>query len=258
MTLSLLDTNVVLDIIYDKRNGNNDATNFYKGFKNYELSIEDIVNKECYEVVNKKSLDFVHSFKNFIIYRNKIKKNWDYMNISQRRDLLKDFLKNTEDRKSFENRPFYTNIIGLIGNEIIYMDTQDVLDYLLELPGKIQDFIYNALLDKFSIIHSLIDIIDPRMPKKFLNLKGIMADRGYFKQAQKNDSEILLNMIYMINNGTSENNKVNFIHFYTMDLTFIKIFDKIKLESSVVSHNNLDECFKKGIDGITFRKPYHN
>ncbi|EQB71459.1 MAG: hypothetical protein AMDU4_FER2C00185G0005 [Ferroplasma sp. Type II] len=33
MILSLLDTNVVLDIIYDKRNGNNEAINFYKGFQ---------------------------------------------------------------------------------------------------------------------------------------------------------------------------------------------------------------------------------
>ncbi len=75
---------------------------------------------------------------------------------------------------------------------------------------------------------------------------------------EKNSARVIPRLIFIKLNGTSENNKVNFIHFYTVDLTFIKIFDKIKLECSVVSHNSLDECFKKGIDGITFIKPYHN
>ncbi len=55
MNIHALDTNVVFDIIYNKRDRNSAAIDFYKQFKNLELTIPVKVKEECIKVLIKYS-----------------------------------------------------------------------------------------------------------------------------------------------------------------------------------------------------------
>lgn len=71
---NFLDTNIVFDIIYSKRERHNIAINFYTNFKNYELLIENTVLLECTEII-------LNSFSLFII------KFLDFLNFKKRNTL---------------------------------------------------------------------------------------------------------------------------------------------------------------------------
>lgn len=64
--VNFLDTNLVLDIIYPERQRNKEAIEFYMKFRNYELKIENQVQKECQTLIIRYLNPFTVDLQNYI------------------------------------------------------------------------------------------------------------------------------------------------------------------------------------------------
>lgn len=262
MKLKLLDTNIVLDIIYNKRENHNIALEFYKKFNNYELSIENIVAVECFNVINKKVSDFTSDFRNFIISRDKLKKNWDSLEPIRRSEVLNDFLKDDSRKKFKGNLPFFISIIEEIRDEIIYYNLDNVLKYLLELPGELEEFFKQTLDNKLTIIYpntEVLNIADHEINtnfKKMINFQAIIKNSNIFKSNQQRDLEILVNLVNIKNYGTIDS-QVSFIYFYLNDSTFENNFKAIKNKMPELTAHDVNKNYIGWMNNIEFRNPYN-
>ena len=76
---NFLDTNLVLDIIYPERTRNKEAVEFYKRFRNYELAIEDQVQKECQTLMIRYLNKFSVDLQNYLSANDRHSKKWDLL-----------------------------------------------------------------------------------------------------------------------------------------------------------------------------------
>lgn len=256
MTLNFIDTNIVLDIIYEKRNYNSKAINFYKQFKNYELSIENVVKKECFKVVNNKSIDFAGDLMDYINTQKIDQTCWNNMKIESRQAFLNDFVNNKNYRKCDENKPFYSNMINKIHDEIMYLNIDDFSGYLLDLTSKMQEYMNIELNARFIERYPGYDISKNVLPPIILKLKAFLIQNAYFKTNQEKDMGIFINLVHLVNFGEYKDDPVDSIKFYTMDSTFIKNFGKLQKCEINSPNRELTEYLQNGINNISFISPY--
>ncbi len=224
MIFNLIDTNIVFDIIYSKRDRNSLAINFYKEFKNFELKISDVVKKECMKVLIKYTVEFSTDFNNFLGGQNSLGKHWDNMDTNSRSNFINDFVKGIKNKSNYkEIIPFYENLIKRIKKSVIFIDTENINKYLLELSSAMQEYFLDSLNMMFSTVIPNKNSLDfTKNYKKFHDLL-----RDYFNEKQSSDFEILINLILLVIFGNMENNTVDLINFYSCDKKFIKNFNTI-------------------------------
>ena len=88
MELYMVDTNIVFDIIYYKRARHSKAKNFYENFDR-KICINNIVNEECYNIINGYSHSFVSDFGDYL---NNLDSNWNKLGDNARSEILDNFI----------------------------------------------------------------------------------------------------------------------------------------------------------------------
>ncbi len=254
MNLPLIDTNIVFDIVFDivygGRYRHKIAIEFYKQFKNYELSIEKNVYTECSDVLYKYSSDFSMDFKNFLDSNSKF---WNKMDKHDRSEIIDIFLKNMDNKRGVDYIPFYHGIIDKVEDDLIYFRKEDLIDFIFNLPSKMVKYLCESIESRFSTVFpdsyaEDTDIINDGNINELYN----MFINNYFNPRQSYDALILTSLIDIINYG----NKIDGINFYTCDGTFVKNFKKISSNKPSIQNMELKKYFLNGIENITFKKPY--
>ncbi len=248
----LLDTNVVLDIIYDTRKRSKAAIKFYSKFKNYELGIENIVLKESNRIILESANEFIVHFSNFIKKWKDLKnKSWDDSTYSERLRIIEDFKKHvSEGEGTNKYKEFIIDVIDKIGYRLSELEVCKINKLFIDLPGYLVNELNKQIKAKFRIIipyspSSKDDLNDVNLLKNILN--DIFKERGSF------DRDILINLIILILNGDVDENHYKQIEFYTEDEDFINNFNiaRSKIEK-VELKVTLKDSFKK----IAFQKGY--
>jgi len=245
--ISMIDTNVVFDIIYDGRQRHNNAIEMYKNFKNYELSISGKVKQECYKVVNDYSTRFSTELINTLKSQNRRGKNWDDMDTNQRSNFIKDFKNRIIKGPANDYTPFFKIILEKIEDDIIYLNMDTIYEYAFNITGMMDSYLYDAIKTRFSIIEP--DINDTI--KHYSNeLGNIFNGSNFFSENQSQDLAILIELINVV--GTYGDNLAN-LYFYTNDKTFRKIITKIKDKGVDIEDNSVKQYFNNSFDKITFK-----
>lgn len=254
MIVNLVDTNIVFDIVYTERDRNTLAMKFYREFKNLELMISDTVKVECMKVIMKYSMEFARDFNNFLAIKNSRGKSWDKMNADSRTNFLSDFVKNTKTKNNYKVfHPFYENVMRKIKKVIIFIDSQKINKYLLELPSAIQDYFLESIKIMFSFVVPNTDSSEfLKNSKKF---EFLLKD--YFDEKETSDFKILINLIMLVKVGDSQNNKIDSVLFYSCDKGFIKNFNTISQDKTIIFKNNQDSDISK-IKFLTIKEKLHD
>ena len=219
MIINSLDTNVVYDIVYTKRNRNSVAMDFYKKFRNLELTVTSTVKEECVKVLIKYSTMFATDLTNFLNGHNALGKHWDDIEVKGKSNLVNDFEKSIQNKSDYKViHPFYQNIIKKIKQSIIFMNTENINGYLLELPATMQEYLLDSIDNMFTTIlpNSIANgFMDTN--KKFETLL-----KGYFNSNESSDLKILVTLIMLVIAGNSS--KYPFIFSVFMNIIDCLIF----------------------------------
>ena len=244
MNINALDTNVVFDIIYKKRDRNSVAIDFYKKFKNLELTIPVTVKQECIKVLIKYSTSFATDFNNFLGSQNTLRKHWDDTDITGKTNLIKDFEKGLQNKRDYQViRPFYENILNKIRKAIVFMTTQNINEFLLELPGTMQEYFVDSMNNMFITIYPNNNA--PGYFKTYEKFKELLKE--FFDTKESSDFDILLNLIMLILVGDSNNRKIDFINFYTSDKAFKKNYETIFNNKNEICSKIAEDCILNNI-----------
>lgn len=246
-SISMIDTNVVFDIVYDSRPRHKNAMETYKTFKNYELSISGKVNQECYKVVDDYSTRFSKEFINALKSQNRRGKNWDDMSVTQRAKFIKDFKNDIVNRQMSDYIPFFKTIVEKIQDTIIYSNMNTIYEYVFHLTGMMDSYLYDAIATRFSIIETAVD----DTTRSYSNeLEVIFNNSHFFRKNQSQDLAILIDLIN-VSNSYGEN-LIN-LYFYTYDKRFVENITKIKDKGLDIENNKVMLYFTDNINKIVFK-----
>ena len=245
MNIHALDTNVVFDIIYNKRDRNSAAIDFYKQFKNLELTIPVKVKEECIKVLIKYSTQFAKDFNNFLGGQNTLRKHWDDADTKGKANLINDFERNIKNKEDYKViRPFYENILNKIRRTIIFMTTQNINEFLLELPGTIQEYLSDLMNNMFTIIYP--NMIAYGYFEKCGEFKVLLKE--FFDTKESSDFEILLNLIMLVLVGDGNNKKIDIIYFYTSDKKFMGNYKAMLKDRNKICNGTSNNCVLNNIN----------
>jgi hypothetical protein len=257
---NLLDTNVVFDLIYPDRPRYKKALEFYKNFKNLELSIEPKVNIECQRVTVEFIGKFSTDLENFLSHRNQRSKRWDQLNPKQRSDALNDFLNthsNNNNSHAKDILSFYTYTMKTIRSNLVHLNYIEVKEYLLNLSSELLGNLRQQIFVRFSYIIPYYAIDKEEIIRFIDSLReSILGLDKSFSSSQKEDFNILVSLIQIYTFGDSESRRYDSLLFYTNDENFLKSFNKLKNSDPSLNEKLLDGYLKKALEFISFEKPY--
>lgn len=254
----LLDTNVVFDLIYPDRPRYDRALQFYKNFKNLELSIETKVHTECEKVTIEFISKFITDLENFLASRNRRGKLWDGLNAKGRSEALNDFLSahsNNDKSRAKDILPFYTYAMKIIRSYLVHLSYTEIKEYLLSLSSELLGYLHQQILARFSIITPYYAIDKEEITKLSENLRESILGKS-FPSSQKDDFNILVSLIQIYSFGNSENEKYDSLSFYTNDKEFIDSYKKLQESPQPLNEKLLNDYLNKALNSITFHKPY--
>ncbi|MCL4479973.1 MAG: hypothetical protein M1113_00590 [Candidatus Thermoplasmatota archaeon] len=259
MKSSLLDTNVVFDIIYQSRDRHESAESFYKGFNNLELGIENIVHQECNMVLLKYASEFGSDLENYIHTREKhTNKLWDAMSVKLRKDILEkfsnDLMINLQGR-SDGHVPFYREIITRSLSKLVRMTIEDLREYFLEMPTVMMRYLRNEIKSRFTVFRPFVDLEKKETYEFTSKLKEKLAN-PYFKSRQSEDRKILTSIIALITFGDANKNAFDEILFYTCDPEFLHSYSEIKASPPTLSETKYDNFLNHALISLVFMRPY--
>lgn len=254
---SFIDTNVLFDIVYPQRTRHTNAIAFYKGFRNLELCIENIVNKEANKVTIEYASNFGTDLIRFLVSEERHSPAWDALNRDRRVKRIQDFVSwikghYAPDSPSF---PFYMAIIT--GIQVILPDYSllELKEYVIELPNSLLDWLRTNIRSRFSIHVPIYDPEDESIRKFQQDLKGLMQD-GYFEKRQSADVMIFINLFLLLLVGSASVKYINELYYYTYDHPALTSFEKFKGKGPLMKEGKYNEWLKKGLTAINMKEPY--
>ena len=254
----LLDTNVVFDLIYPDRPRYDRALQFYKNFKNLELSIETKVHTECQRVTIEFIGKFTTDLENFLASRNRRGKHWDRLNAKGRSEALNDFLiahSNNDKSHAKDILPFYSYAMKTIRSYLVQISYSEIKEYLLSLSSEILGYLRQQILARFSVITPYYAIDKEEITRLIESLRESILGKS-FPSSQKDDFNILVSLIQIYSFGNSENEKYDSLSFYTNDDDFFESYNKLQKSPPPLDEKLLNDYLKEALKSITFHKPY--
>ncbi|MHB8561349.1 MAG: hypothetical protein ACYDAP_09365 [Thermoplasmataceae archaeon] len=254
---NFLDTNLVLDIIYPERTRNKEAVEFYKRFRNYELAIEDQVQKECQTLMIRYLNKFSVDLQNYISANDRHSKKWDLLDQKKRSKILTDFIgehKKLGQKNNGDYFPFYKSLINLSRHEIIYLNFRDLKEYLMSLPSEVMRFLSEQIRTRFDykIPYNSIEREDIIKFRQALNDSLLTS---VFKRGQRGDRYILVNIIHLLLFGDSDGKNYDKIVLFTYDKDFFDNFNQIKASPPAIIPFNLVENYPEILENLSFEIP---
>ena len=254
---NFLDTNLVLDIIYPERKRNKEAVEFYKKFRNFELAIENQVFQECQKLIIRYLNKFTLALQNYISKNDRRSKKWDLQDQKKRSRILTDFLQEEKERALKNNEdyfPFYKSLINLSRNEIIYLNFNDLKDYLISLPVEVMRFLSEQLKTRFEYILPLNSIEREDIIRFREALNNALAE-SVFKTRERGDRYILLNIVHILLFGDSNGKIYDSIVVFTNDANFLKNFNRVKASPPGLNLSHLVEDYPGILEKLSFEMP---
>ncbi len=251
-----IDTNILFDIIYKERTRHKKSIDFYRQFKNLEISVEIKVRAEANQVILKYINNFTSDLNNFLFTKDKHSTKWDLLTPLERIKRLDKFLDDYKKNKNKEEYfPFYNEMIMTLKNEIIDSTLYEIKEALIELPishlqfFKVKiDSYFNFISPAFDVENNTIVLFNEKLKTKFKN--------KYFLNNQSFDMEIVINIFNLIILGSDSDIKFDFINFYTNDNKFITNYKNIKLNPPDLEETELNNLLSDKINLIKFINPY--
>ncbi|MEM3907765.1 MAG: hypothetical protein QXZ17_13055 [Nitrososphaerota archaeon] len=251
-----IDTNVLLDIIYDQRQRHKLAMDFYKRFKNLELSVVFEVFKEANKVVEDYCSGFARDFSTFLISEEKHSTKWDDLSRGKKIKRLEDFKNWVNSRyKDDAVYPFYNAILTNVEVYLPDRSYSDIREFLLNLPSYFLLWLKVNIQTRFSIHIAISDISNDNVRKFQDELDKLMRSK-YFDKTQKGDVRIIIELILLILYGSEVVREYKQVTFYTLDNLLSSNFFKFKREMPIMNDTEFNDLMKKGLERITIEAPY--
>lgn len=258
MNLNLLDTNVVLDVVYQERDHHQDSDKFYRTFNYFELSICSRVYEECNRVIINYTTRFGSDLLAYIESKQRRKKHWDAKDRSERKGVLLGFLSDMAIRYKNDSNgylPFYKAILDRSRTNIQKMQFSELKEFLLEIPRIMLLYLQGEIKARFKVINQFVDIQQSDTFEFTDKLKNVFSN-PYFAHRQSEDRRILVNMIGIIVFGDTENNKYSDVTFHTCDQPFTESFANITQLPPKLKNAKYDSYLSIALRALNFSRPY--
>ena len=253
-----LDTNVVFDIVYPGRNRHEDAIGFYKKFRNYELAIESAVHAECNKVILQYVGKFITLFESFLASLRRQGRDWNKIFPKNRSSILTEFIQGVSKNKSGVDPdflPFFKEITEELKPDIVRLNIEDVKQFLLILPSKLTGRLKDQIAARFSVCIPYWDLTDEDVIKFKESAKEVM--RLEFSNASlKNDLEIFVNLIILLNYGGTDDEEYKKITLYTKDDSFLEKSKKVSLNPPALKSEEHSEKLRMALSCFIVQSPY--
>ncbi len=253
-----IDTNILFDIIYEGRLRHKKAMEFYKQFKNLELSVEPKVHAEANSVILKYIQNFAQDLNNFLFTKNRHSKPWDSLKPLERKKRLNEFLVEiTKQKKDLapDFLPFYEGMIQAVQVEMMDNDFEELKEGLLTMPvSHLQLFKINVR-NRFTYYSPAFDINRQDMLDFLSKLKDKLKN-VYFTKEQRSDMEIIISVIHLVLFGNASGTAMKFIILYTNDKNMISNYGHICSTPPDLDQTDFNEMLKRGITSVNLDNPY--
>ena len=252
---NLIDTGILLDIVYCRRPMHWNAMEFFKGYGNQGLAVENNVIRRCQRSILKYAVKFVTDFcvpLDGSANEDNQRNNWDSMDVTSRSVLFENLI-----RKSTETIPagsegyefFMIPLVNKAKQYIVQMDEIHVREYMQILPAALTDHLSDSIKETFTYLLPLnsVDGRDTVTIRKALY--------GHFLMDSMDTAMTLAGLVCLILYGSVGRKKYDFVNFYTEDKSFIRNFMKIREENPAFNMKD-GENIKMALKSISFEKPY--
>lgn len=252
---NIVDTEILLDIVYQERTDHKDAMEFFNRYGKQGLALESNVNRMCQRILLKQVGRFVNDFGEMIQGKDEGEGNatiWDQVDIAGKEKLLENFKVRSEE-STFMNdncyRRFILSIVEKAKPYMIRMDSIHIRQYLQILPASLTDYLSTGIKENFSYLVP----VNSADGKDTVNMRRELYD--YFSIQARENAVTLANLISLILYGNSAGKNYISINFFTSDQVFIENFSKIKEDLNPKDLDNGNHV-KAALQSISFEKPY--
>lgn len=252
---NVIDAGILLDIVYYMRPMHGNAMEFFKGYGNHGLAVENNVIRRCQRSILKYSVKFVTDFCGLLdgsTDDDNRRNNWDSMDVTSRSVLLENLI-----RKSTETSPagsegyefFMSPLVNKAKHYIVQMDEIHVREYLQILPAALTDQLSDSIKGNFTYLLPL-NSVDGR---DTVNMRKALY--GHFLIDSMDTAMTLAGLVCLILYGSAGRKKYDFVNFYTEDESFIRNFMKIREDNPAFIMKD-GEGIKMALKSISFENPY--
>ena len=252
---NIIDTGILLDIVYYRRPMHGNAMEFFKRYGNQGLAVENNVIKRCQRTVLKYAVKFVTDFCILLdgsANENNQSNNWDSMDVTSRSVLLENLIRKSTETPAADSGGYEFFISPLVNNAkqyIVQMDEIHVREYLQILPAALTDHLSDSIKENFTYLLPL-NSVDGRDTVTVRN-----ALYSHFLIDSMDTAMTLASLVCLILYGSPGKKKYDFVNFYTEDESFVGNFMKIREDNP--AYNMKDgESIKMALKSISFEKPY--
>lgn len=256
---SFLDTNVRFDIIYPQRPRHIKAVDFYKRFKNLELCIENIVNKEANKVTLTYASNFGTDLIRFLESEEKHSQKWDELSRERRIKRIQDFISQIRGQYTGSDVfPFYMALINSVQTILPDYEFSELREYTIELPNYLLVWLRINIRTRFSLHIPSYDANDESVRRFQQELNKLMRD-GYFEKEQSEDVLIFINLLLLLivgGVGGISVKEYGDLLYYTEDQPALKSYVKFQSKAPSMKEKEYDEWLKRGLAGVKAEVPY--
>ena len=253
MIASLLDTNLILDDYYEKRENHEKFQKFVANFKYGELSYTLTMLTECIERITKVLAKFSSTLNNAITARHSSQKTWDELKAQNRKELLDKIISSIKSNpQKYENdAPVLIQLFEVLSK---YIETWSELEvrelYTSIIPNLISAFV-NYLRGRFNRVDPYSPSTDLELKEKTKDIQSTLS-QIFIKPYDSNDRKITYDILMLILWGTDSGLTFSAVTFYTNDHAFLK--NLINLQSNFMDDSNPKSICAR--ERIRFLDPY--
>ena len=253
MTVSLLDTNIILDDYYEKRENHGFIMKFVSRYKYGELGYTSSVLTECVEVVTKAFVQFSTILNNALTNRSKVSKQWNDLGLEKRREFVSDLIQHikTNPERYDKNAPFLMQLFEVLSINLEFL-TEDELRELSTTT------VPNIIMSLTSYLRGRFTRTDPYFPATFKELEekskkiGTVLSSIFIKPYDSYDMKIAFDILMLILWGNDKGVSTSEVTFYTNDVPFLNKLKNLKEKHMNVS--DPDAICKE--DQLKYFNPY--
>ena len=254
MIASLLDTNLILDDYYEKRENHEKFQKFVANYKYGELSYTLTVLTECVERISRVLAEFSSTLNNAITARHKSEKPWDDLKAQNRKELIDQIISSikTNPQKYEKDAPVLIQLFEVLSK---YIETWSELEvrelYTSTIPNLVSAF-FNYLRGRFNRVAPYSPSTDLELKEKTKDIQSVLS-QVFIKPYDSNDRKITYDILMLILWGTDKGITFSTVTFYTNDHAFLK--NLINLQSKYMGDSNPKSICAR--ERIRFSNPYN-
>ena len=253
MIASLLDTNLILDDYYEKRENHEKFQKFLSNFKYGELNYTLNILTECIDKISKVLAEFSSILNNAITARHRNEKPWDQLNAQNRKEILERIISSikTNPQKYENDAPVLVQLFEVLSKYIETWSEPEVRElYTSTIPNLVSAFV-NYLHGRFSKVDPYSPSTDSELKEKTENIQSALT-QVFVKPYDSNDKKITYDILMLILWGTDNGLTFSGVTFYTNDKDFLKNLKN--LQSNYMGNSNPKSICAR--ERIRFFNPY--